>query len=104
MNQSFIEAETYNLDYQDYGDEEEEEEEKYDDLSSPEFYDRLPQHTLQDIDLTYCDEIIRIFLEKKLNDEEMSRLAKLYSNTEMNSGEQGVTVYKKKKNKNAHNL
>lgn len=51
---------------------------------------------LLDIDQTYCDEIIRIFQEKK-RDDELANLAKLYS--EVNLGEQGGNINKKKKNK-----
>ena len=46
-----------------------EEEEKYDDPNTPDFYERLTQQTLIDIDLTYSDEIIRIFQEFKQNED-----------------------------------
>jgi len=75
-----------------------EEEEKYDDPNTPDFYDGLTQQTLMDIDLTYSDEIIRIFQEFKQNED------KLFSNPEVNSGEKGRVILKKKKNKNAHML
>jgi hypothetical protein len=79
-----------------------EEEEKYDDPSTPEFYDKLTQHTLLDIDQTYCDEVIRIFQEyKQIEDDEQIMLAKLYSNPEVNLGEQGIIIIKKKKSKKA---
>jgi hypothetical protein len=51
---------------------------------------------LLDIDQAYCDEIIRIFQEKK-KDDELANLAKLYS--EVNLGEEGGNINKKKKNK-----
>ena len=79
-----------------------EEEEKYDDPNTPDFYERLTQQTLIDIDLTYSDEIIRIFQEFKQNEDKWDLQDKLFSNPEVNSCEKGGVILKKKKNKNAH--
>ena len=81
-----------------------EEEEKYDDPNTPDFYHRLTQQTLMDIDLTYSDEIIRIFQEFKQNEDIGDRQDKLFSNPEVNSGVKGGVILKKRKNKNAHML